>query len=53
MIKLLASVSDVNAPDLYGSRPLHFAAMRGNEVGTMALLACRDVDVNVSLYLSH
>ena len=34
--------------DNYGSTPLHFAAMRGNEVAAAALVAVRGVDVNVS-----
>ena len=34
--------------DNYGSTPLHFAAMRGNEVAAAALVAVKGVDVNVS-----
>ena len=36
--------------DNYGSTPLHFAAMRGNEVATAALVTVKDVDVNVSSF---
>lgn len=39
----------VNAKDKYQSTPLHFAAMRGNEVVTRALLATPSIDIHVRL----
>ena len=48
LIKYLAELGKVNVKDNYGSTPLHFAAMRGNEVAAAALVAVRGVDVNVS-----
>ena len=43
---------NVNVQDKYESTPLHFAAMRGNEVVTKALLDCPNIDVAVSLRFS-
>ena len=39
---------NVNVQDKYESTPLHFAAMRGNEVVTRALLDCTGIDITVS-----
>lgn len=47
LIKLFAGLGDVNVRDNFGSTALHFAAIRGNEVAAAALLAIKDVDVNV------
>ena len=38
LIKYLASEGKVNVKDNYGSTPLHFAAMRGNEIAAAALV---------------
>ncbi|XP_033118085.1 transient receptor potential cation channel subfamily A member 1 homolog isoform X1 [Anneissia japonica] len=37
--------ADVNVKDIYGSTPLHFAAMRGNEVAAADLLQCKQINI--------
>lgn len=38
----------INERDKYGLTPLHYAAMRGNELAARELLLCRDeIDVEV------
>ncbi|XP_071957076.1 transient receptor potential cation channel subfamily A member 1-like isoform X2 [Antedon mediterranea] len=37
--------ADVNIKDIYGSTPLHFAAMRGNEVAANDLLNCAQINI--------
>ncbi len=39
--------ADVNKEDMYGCTPLHFAAMRGNEVATKELLSCKGINIEV------
>jgi ankyrin repeat protein len=36
---------NINARDIYGCTPLHFAAMRGNEVATKELLSCPGINI--------
>ncbi len=52
LVKLLATSHDVNVKDSYGSSALHFAAMRGNEVATAALLQVPGIDVDVCAILA-
>ena len=42
--------ADVNVKDIYGLRPLHFAAMRGNDIAASELLDCQNVVVDVSCF---
>ena len=39
--------AQVNSADTYGCTPLHFAAMRGNEVATKELLMCKGINIEV------
>ena len=39
---------NVNAQDIYGCTPLHFAAIRGNEVATKELLSCKRINIEVA-----
>ncbi|KAI0226875.1 hypothetical protein LSAT2_022672 [Lamellibrachia satsuma] len=45
IIYLVSQGANVNVADIYGSTPLHFAAMRGNEVATKELMECRGIDI--------
>ena len=47
IIYLVSQGANVNVADIYGSTPLHFAAMRGNEVATKELMECRGIDIEV------
>ncbi len=47
IIYLKHAGGDVNARDIYGCTPLHFAAIRGNEVATKELLSCRGINIEV------
>lgn len=40
--------ADVNGKDIYGLTPLHFAAIRGNDVAALELLNCRGIQIEVS-----
>ncbi|KAF6035907.1 hypothetical protein EB796_005783 [Bugula neritina] len=42
---LIRKRADPNARDNYGSTPLHFAAMRGNETALLDLLCMPDVNI--------
>ncbi|KAJ8026830.1 Transient receptor potential cation channel subfamily A member 1-like [Holothuria leucospilota] len=37
--------ADVNSKDIYGLTPLHFAAIRGNDVAALELLHCRGIQI--------
>ncbi len=37
----------MNARDIYGCTPLHFASMRGNELATQELLSCKGINIEV------
>ena len=39
--------ANVNAMDLYGCTPLHYAAIRGNEIATKELLMCKNINIEV------
>ncbi len=39
--------ANVNAMDLYGCTPLHYAAIRGNEIATKELLMCKSINIEV------
>ena len=47
LLYLLEQKANVNAKDLYGSTPLHYAAMRGNETAVSQLLSLKSIDVEV------
>lgn len=54
LVYLIDQKANVNAKDLYGSTPLHYAAMRGNETAVSQLLASqKGIDVEVILYINH
>ena len=40
--------ADINSKDTYGCSPLHYAAMRGNEVAAKELLSCTGINIEVS-----
>ena len=44
---LISKGAQVNAVDIYGQTPLHFAAMRGNEVACKDLLNIPGVNIEV------
>ena len=48
---LLEMKANVNARDLYGCTPLHYAAMRGNESAVMQLLTLKNIDIEVGEFL--
>ncbi|XP_070568396.1 transient receptor potential cation channel subfamily A member 1 homolog isoform X2 [Ptychodera flava] len=45
---LVSKGANVNAQDMYGSTPLHFASMRGNDVATRELLECRGINIEAA-----
>ena len=45
---LISKGAQVNTVDIYGQTPLHFAAMRGNEVACRDLLNIQGVNIEVS-----
>lgn len=45
---LVKNDADPNARDAYGSTPLHFAAMRENEVALLDLLCMKGIIIEVS-----
>lgn len=47
VLYLVAKGAKVNEVDSYGSTPLHFASMRGNELVAWELLRCGGVDIEV------
>ena len=48
LLYLLEQKANVNAKDLYGCTPLHYAAMRGNESAVSQLLTVKNIDIEVS-----
>ncbi|XP_077977581.1 uncharacterized protein LOC144433145 [Glandiceps talaboti] len=42
---LVSKGADINAKDIYYSTPLHFTAMRGNDLATRELLQCKGIDI--------
>ena len=44
---LISKGAQVNSVDMYGQTPLHFAAMRGNEVACRDLLSITNVNIEV------
>ena len=47
-VKLLVEYgAELNASDVYGLTPLHYAAMRGNDYATRDLLLYDGVDIEV------
>ena len=52
IITYLSGHGNVNAEDKFKSTPLHFAAMRGNEVVTSALLKNVDIEIDVSMIVN-
>ena len=44
---MVSAGGNINARDIYGCTPLHFAAMRGNEVATKELLSCKGINIEV------
>lgn len=52
MIKFLGgSGAKINGRDNYGMTPLHYAAMRGNEVAARDLLTFEDIKVEVTILM--
>ena len=49
ILYLVSQGAEVNKADIYGCTPLHFAAMRGNEVATKELLSCNGIDIEVGM----
>ena len=49
IIYLVERGSNVNMADIYGSTPLHFAAMRGNEVACRELMDCKSINIEVGV----
>ena len=47
IIYLVERGANVNMADIYGSTPLHFAAMRGNEVACRELMDCKRINIEV------
>ncbi|CAL4060386.1 unnamed protein product, partial [Meganyctiphanes norvegica] len=45
---LVESGAEVNAEDVYGQTPLHFAAMRGNEAAALDLLSYPQVNIEAN-----
>jgi ankyrin repeat protein len=46
---LIKSNAKINIEDRYGQTPLHYCAMRGNEIVTKELLALPGINFEVSL----
>lgn len=44
---LIKNGAKVNVVDIYGQTPLHFAAMRGNEIAARDLLGFQEINVEV------
>ena len=49
---LIKNMANINIQDKYGQTPLHYAAMRGNEIVAKELLALPFINVEVSHLLS-
>ncbi len=47
IVYLVSRGANVNIRDIYGCTPLHYAAMRGNEVATKELLSCQGINIEV------
>ena len=47
VLYMVSRHANINEKDNYGCTPLHFAAMRGNELVTYELLQCPGVDIGV------
>lgn len=51
---LISKGANINATDIFGQTPLHFAAMRGNEVACSNLLFFKDkIEINVGYAISN
>lgn len=46
---LVKNGADLNRGDKYGLTPLHYAAMRGNELATKELLQFRGINIEVTI----
>ena len=53
ILYLLHRKANVNSRDNFGCTPLHYAASKCNETAVMQLLTDKNIDLEVSWFISH